>query len=195
MRLALLSCVLLSFGLGLGLGHAADATKPSPLAKKPGYANLALNKKDAKGDFAPHPIASSNSEYHHEHPFFAMNAIDGVTDNKSHGPGCPSWGPDKRKDLWFQIDFGRPVQVDRIDLFIRADFPHDTHWHNATLIFSDGTNEKIQIRKTGERQTIVLKQPHTAIWVLFTDLVQDEPLGWAAWSEVEVYGIEAPAKR
>jgi len=188
--------LLMSAGLLLCIGpcNAADAAKSSPLAKMPGYVNLALNKKDDKGDFKPHPIASSNSECRHDLAFAAMNAIDGKTENKGHGGAFPSWGPEQRKDLWFQIDFGKQVQVDRIDLFIRADFPHDTHWHDATVLFSDGTSEKIQIQKTAERQTFVLKQPHSLIWLRFTDLVQDEPLGWAAWSEVEVYGTEPPAK-
>ena len=188
--------LLMSAGLLLCIGacHAADAVKSSPLAKMPGYVNLALNRKDDKGDFKPHPHASSNSECRHDLAFAAMNAIDGKTENKGHGGAFPSWGPEQRKDLWFQIDFGKQVLVDRIDLFIRADFPHDTYWHDATVVFSDGTSEKIRIQKTAERQTFVLKQPHTLIWLLFTDLVQDAPLGWAAWSEVEVYGTELPAK-
>ncbi len=187
---SILCAVLLATVVG---ATAADMTPASPLAQQPGYANLALNRKDDKGDFAPHPRASSNSECRGDRAFAAMNAIDGDTANKGHGGRFPSWGPEKRKDLWFQIDFGKAVAIDRIDLFIRADFPHDTHWHSATVLFSDGTSEKLTIQKTAERQTFVFRQPHQAIWVRFTDLVQDEPLGWAAWSEVEVWGV--PAKR
>lgn len=191
----LLCLPLIAALLGPALAEAPkspEAAKTSLLSKKPGYANLAVNKKNDKGDFAPHPIASSNSECRHEIAFAAMNAIDGNADNKGHGGGFPSWGPEQRKDLWFQIDFGKQVYVDRIDLFIRADFPHDTFWHDTTVVFSDGTSEKIQIQKTADRQTFVLEQPRAILWLRFTDLVQDEPIGWAAWTEVEVYGIEAP---
>ena len=87
--------LLMSAGLLLCIGpcQAADAAKSSPLAKMPGYVNLALNKKDDKGDFKPHPIASSNSECRHDLAFAAMNAIDGKTENKGHGSAFPSWGP------------------------------------------------------------------------------------------------------
>ena len=50
---------------------------------------------------------------------------------------CPSgWGPDKREDLWLKIDIGGRVEINRIDLAIRADFPHDAFWHEATVEFS-----------------------------------------------------------
>ena len=44
---------------------------------------------------------------------------------------CPSgWGPDKREDLWLKIDFGSKVEVDRIDLAIRADLSATVFAHN-----------------------------------------------------------------
>ena len=34
-----------------------------------------------------------------------------------------SWGPEQRLDLWWKVDFGRPVELDKIRLMLRADFP------------------------------------------------------------------------
>ena len=56
--------------------------------------------------------------------FAARNAIDGFKENRHHG-GWPnqSWGPEKRNDLWWQVNFGREVEIDKLVITIRADFP------------------------------------------------------------------------
>jgi len=46
------------------------------------------------------------------------------------------------------------------------------------------------IEKTAEPQTFTFEQ-RTALWLRFTDLVQEEPLGWCAFTEVEVWGRDA----
>ena len=103
------------------------------------YRNLAANPYDL-GDAADRfPHAAANSECRQSPLFAARNAIDGCIRNERHG-GWPfqSWGPEKEKELWWQVDFGREVQVERVTLYLRADFPHDKHSHRATLVFSDG---------------------------------------------------------
>ncbi len=163
-------------------------------AAKTAYRNVALNPADVRGTAKGYPHASSNSECRGEPCFAARCAIDGATANKGHGKRFPSWGPDKRKDLWWKVEFGRPVEIDKVVLYIRADFPHDKHWHTATIEFSDGTREKIKIAKTADPQTFTFKK-RTAVWLKFTALVQDEPLGWCAFTEVQVWGRDAkPAK-
>ena len=163
-------------------------------AGKAAYRNVALNPGDVRGTAKSYPHASSNSECRGEPCFAARCAIDGATANKGHGKRFPSWGPDKRKDLWWKVEFGRPVEIDKVVLYIRADFPHDRHWHTATIEFSNGTREKIKIAKTADPQTFTFKK-RTAVWLKFTGLVQDEPLGWCAFTEVQVWGRDArPAK-
>ena len=101
---------------------------------------------------------------------------------------CPSgWGPDKREDLWLKIDIGGRVEINRIDLAIRADFPHDAFWHEATVEFSDGTRRTLKIRKDPAPQTFRFPKRQVN-WLRFVDLKQTKPLGWAAWSEVDVWG-------
>ena len=155
-----------------------------------GYRNVALNPAASQGEATSYPHATSNSEYKGLAQFAARSAIDGRTDNRGHGKRFPSWGPDKRKDIWWQVDFGREVTIDRIALLIRADFPHDSHWQTATLEFSDGSRERIRIAKTAEKQHFPFRQ-RTVTRMRMTDLVQDEPLGWCGLTEVQVWGRDA----
>ncbi len=165
----------------------SDAEEETGRSNGSTYRNLALNPLDRQGDADGYPHASSNSEYEGKAWFAAPSAIDGRTANQGHGPRYPSWGPHKRTDLWWKVDFGREVTVDKLVLYIRADFPHDAHWHSATVEFSDGSKEKIEIAKTAGRQAFTFDRRATR-WVRLTDLVQTEPLGWCAFTEVEVWG-------
>jgi hypothetical protein len=172
---------------------AARAATPAELARR---RNLALNPLDVRGETTFFPHATSNSECRSESVFAARNAIDGHARNDRHG-GWPnqSWGPDKRRDLWWRLDFGRPVLVDSIVLVIRADFPHDRHWHSAAIEFSDASRHPIQIKKTAEPQTFAFSR-RTVSWLRIADLKQAEPLGWCAFTEVEAWGHDpAPDAR
>ncbi|MBC8372293.1 MAG: hypothetical protein H8E53_01770, partial [Planctomycetes bacterium] len=60
-------------------------------------------------------------------------------------------------------------------------------WHSATLEFSDGSKEKISIKWTKDPQTFKFKKRKVK-WVKFTELVQKKPLGWCAFSEVQIWG-------
>jgi hypothetical protein len=151
------------------------------------YKNLALNPNDTRGSAVTYPHATSNSECRNEICYAAKNVIDGNTANRGHGPKFPSWGPDKRTDLWLKIEFGRPVEADKVVIYIRADFPHDAYWKGGTIEFSDGSKEKISFQKTAMPQEFKFS-PRRIEWLRIADLVQDEPLGWCAFTEVEVWG-------
>jgi len=182
--------------LGILLMYIIGSIAPQAAAIAAGppvdYRNVALNVDDVQGDAKSFPHASSNSECRGLPCFAAKCAIDGKTANTGHGKRFPSWGPDKRKDLWWKVEFGRAVKIDKLVVYIRADFPHDRHWHSATIRFSDGSDQEIEIEKTAQPQTFKFK-PRTVTWLLLTELVQKEPLGWCALSEVEVWGCDSPA--
>jgi len=154
------------------------------------YRNVALNYDAAHDDPANTPYASANSECRNERAFYALNAIDGNIRNLGHGPAFPSWGPDPRPDLWWRVDFGRAVAIDRLALYLRADFPHDSAWRSATLEFSDGSTHDIQIQKTLACQEFRFPMRRVT-WVRITNLKQPEPLGWCAFAEVEFWGRDA----
>lgn len=160
---------------------------PVPQMPRFGYRNLACQSTAELEETIGAPRATSNSEYRGLPHFSASAAIDGQKSNRGHGPEFPSWGPEKRTDVWWQIDFGRAVRIDRVTLYIRADFPHDAHWQSATLLFSDGSRERIRIGRSAEPQHFSMA-PRTITWMRITDLVQAEPLGWCGLTEVEVWG-------
>lgn len=168
------------------------AARPATAEELAAYRNVAFNPYDVRGKTTFFPHATSNSECRDEPDFAARNAIDGLSKNSGHGrwPN-QSWGPDKRTDLWWKVEFGRPVEVDKLVLATRADFPHDRHWHAAVIEFSDGSREKLEIKKQAEPQTFEFRK-RTVAWLQLTDLAQDPPLGWCALTEVEVWGKDAP---
>jgi hypothetical protein len=180
------AALLLSCGVVLALACAGPVAAVLDDADR----NLALNLNDTReaGHGVPH--ASSNSETRGEQAFWAINAIDGRKDNRGHGADHPSWGPEKRTDAWWKVEFGQTVEVDKVVIWIRADFPHDGAWRAATLVFSDGSRETIALRKTAEPQTFGFARRRTRA-LMITDLVQDEPLQWCGLTEVEVWGRAA----
>ena len=145
---------------------------------------------DAQPHAGAYPHATTNSECRGEPVFAARCVVDGSADNRGHGPWpYQSWGPDQRRDLWLKVDFGRSVEISRLVLSIRADFPHDAWWRSATLEFSDGSRQPIALTNDPVRQTFDFA-PRRVTWARLCDLAQPEPLGWAAISEMEVWGAD-----
>jgi hypothetical protein len=174
-----------------GTSHTIRARIATP-EEIAAYRNVAMNSIDQRGlsDYFPHAVASSVTR--NEPQFFERNAIDGVTQNKKHGHWpYESWGNGKNPDPWLKIDFGRDVTVDKVRLYIRADFPHDSYWTSATIQFPDGTKKDISLRKTSDPQDYTFP-PKTIRWIELTNFKQPiQPLGWAAVTEMEVYGKDA----
>ncbi|MDR2439429.1 MAG: hypothetical protein LBE12_08695 [Planctomycetaceae bacterium] len=155
------------------------------------YRNIALNQSDVPGEALSFPHALSNSEYAGMDYFAAKNVLDGRRENQGHGHQFPSWGPNKRTDLFLTIEFGRPVEIDKVIVWLRADFPHDNVWNTGTLKFSDGSVLDISFEKSAEPQTILFPK-RTVTSLTFTNLQQDFPLGWAGFTEIEVWGKDVP---
>lgn len=166
------------------------------------YKNVAVNPNDVRAAGHGFPHASSNSEYPcqpgspancaPDTSFLALNAIDGRTGNTCHGslPNCGSWGPQMIAGLWWRVDFGHDVQVDKVTIWIRHDFPHDSWWKDATLVFSDSS--KVTIHP----DSVSLGQPFTFTSrvtnsLTITNLVYNENK-WCAFAEVQVWGYDPP---
>ena len=112
-----------------------------------GYREISLNSHDLRGKRKTFPHATANFVTRDEPCFFERNAIDGVINNQGHGSfPYHSWAGGARDDIEWTIDFGRDVEVDRLEFFLRADFahdpitgiPHDSYWKNIDIEFSDG---------------------------------------------------------
>ena len=156
------------------------------------YRNLALNVMDQQVNEFCFPHGHANVETRDESVFAARNVMDGVKENRSHGEWpYQSWGINQRADAEITIEFGRPVTIDKVVLYLRADFPHDNWWKHATLRFSDDETMVCDLVKTGRGQEIMF-EPRTVEWVRLEQLIKsDEPSPFPALTQFEVYGTEA----
>ncbi|MCY3020301.1 MAG: hypothetical protein NTW87_14885 [Planctomycetota bacterium] len=155
------------------------------------YRNVALNPTAAATtEPTSYPHATSNSEYNKKE-FAARCAIDGSRKNNDvHG--CGSWGPQIAPDIWWKLEFGRPVEIDKLIVFLRAAWGHDSYWKEGTVEFSDGSTEKLTLKKTAEGQEFPLTK-RKVTWLKLKDLKAEEPK-WCAVCEFEVWGKDAPAE-
>ena len=178
-----------------GVSHRATVRVLSRNERQ-GYRNLALNPCDVvlpENDPAQaYPHSSTNSYARNLYDFAARNAIDGVEQNGHHGVWpYQSWGPEKRPDLWWKLDFGRPVELDKIRLMIRADFPHDSYWKSAVVEFSDGSQLPLQISSSAKLQEFRFAKRQVS-WFRITRLVPEDPAKWCSLIEVEAWGRDLP---
>lgn len=156
------------------------------------YRNLALNVNDQHVEgINCYPHASANVETRGESVFAAQNAIDGVVINSSHGEWpFQSWGINRQADATMRINFGRMVETDRIVLYTRADFPHDSWWTEATLTFSDGSTIVFPMEKSELPHELTFEKKQIE-WVEISDLKKaNDPSPFPALSQMEVYGTD-----
>ena len=163
-----------------------EIAEPSQISAR---RNLAFNPYDRPENNNVFPHASANIETRGESVFMARNTIDGVFANSSHGEyPYHSWGINKRADAELKVEFGAVVELDEIRLTLRADFPHDNYWTQATLFFSEGEPETIKLAKTHLPQSFSINR--RTEWVKLSQLIQSsEPSPFPALTQFEAFGI------
>lgn len=157
--------------------------------------NIALNPLDQHGETGVYPHATANVETRGESVFFARNAIDGVTLANGHGAWpYQSWGVGERTDAALTLDFGREVETDELILYLRADFPHDACWSEATVTFSDGSRERLALQKADGPQHF--QYPRRIICRLrLENLVKnDDSSPFAALKQIVVMGKDVVSR-
>jgi hypothetical protein len=124
--------------------------------------------------------------------FAARNVIDGIFANASHGEyPFQSWGINQRADAELRLEFGCPVEIDEVRLTLRADFPHDNYWRSATVLFSDGSTEVLDLVKTHMPQAFKLEQRKVE-WLVLKELVKsEEASAFPALTQLEAWGFVA----
>lgn len=179
-----------------GARHVVRArlAEPEELALR---RNLAFNPYDAHGDTGFFPHASANVETRGEAVFAARNAIDGVFENAAHGEyPYESWGINRDPNAALKLEFGRPVTVDELRLTLRADYPHDNYWTQATIEWSDGSEAVLALTNDRLPQRFALEAPKTAEWFVLKNLIQAEgPSPFPALTQIEAWGREADADK
>lgn len=156
------------------------------------YRNLAKNVMDQQDGQGCYPHASANIETRGEALFAARNAIDGVLANLCHYPWpYQSWGIGQRPDAEITVGFGRPVDVEELRLYTRADFPHDSWWTRATVTFSDGSREVVEMEKSVKPHCFAIRRQGIT-WVKLSELIKaEDPSPFPALTQIEVYGRNA----
>lgn len=156
------------------------------------YKNLACNPMAQHNFDGYYPHASANVETRGEAVFAARNAIDGIRINNSHG-NWPygSWGINQQDDATITIDFGREVILEKLVMYIRADFPHDNWWQQVTVSFSDGSKLVWQLVKTSKAQHLPLNHKKVSCLTLSNLIKADDPSPFPALTQIEAYGVEA----
>jgi hypothetical protein len=95
--------------------------------------------------------------------------------------------------LWWKVDFGHDVSVDKVKMWVRADWAgtpsHDSYWKQATLVFSNGSRDTIHIDslRTGQEFTFASRTTQS---VTITDFVASNAAKWCALAEVQVWGYD-----
>lgn len=88
------------------------------------------------------------------------------------------------------IEFGRPVTVDELRLTLRADFPHDSYWTQATVAFDDGSREVLQLTKTAAPQVFALAPRTVQSLKLFELKKAANASPFPALTQIEVWGTD-----
>lgn len=171
-----------------GSVHLLQAEIKAPPAVR---RNLAFNPYDSHESKGFFPHAQANVETRNEAVFAARNAIDGIFVNFSHGEWpYQSWGINRDPNAELRLDFGRTVAVDELRLTLRADFPHDSWWEEATVEFSDGSRETLRFEKTGTPQSFPI-DPRKIEWLVLKELKKAaDSSPFPALTQIEVFGTE-----
>ncbi len=178
-----------SFSGELHLLQARVATEEEIARRR----NLCLNPLDSHENQGLFPHAHANVETRGESVFAARNAVDGCYANAGHGIWpYQSWGINRRPDAELTVEFGRPVTLDALSITIRADFPHDNWWKQATVTFSDGGALTLSLARTAEPQCFSIA-PRTVTWLKLGQLLKDEtdPSPFPALTQLEAWGQNA----
>lgn len=180
-------------GSFVGPRHYLSMRKAKP-AENQNYRNLAKNvidRADMTGCF-PHAHANAVTGGPIAPIFAARNTIDGVLANANHWPWpFQAWGIDQRADAEITLEFGRPVDLDELRLITRADFPHDSWWKEATVVFSDGSSEVLPMQKSAAPHIFSIRRQGIS-WLRIERLIRaDDPSPFPALTQILAWGRNA----
>ncbi len=157
--------------------------------EKHNYVDLMLNPYDQHDTETVFPHMTANAETRGEAVFYSLNVNNGIIANDSHGDWpYASWGIDGWKYAAITVHFGRPVDVDAVTVYFRADFPHDNWWEKIALEFSDGERRAYDMQKTGEGQKLVINKKGITEITMKELIMSDDPSPWPALSALKAWG-------
>lgn len=129
----------ISYAPGVFAGERHYITmRKAKLQENQNYRNLAVNVMDQHQLTGCYPHVHANAETKGQiAPLFAArNTIDGVLANTSHWPWpFQSWGIDQRADAELTVEFGRPVDIEKLRLQPGQIFPMTAGGYRERLPF------------------------------------------------------------
>lgn len=151
--------------------------------------NLALNPYDHAANATLYPHAEATTQTRGEAVFAARCAIDGEKAAAGHGHWpYTSWGINRDPDAALTVSFGRPVRIDRVTLYLRADFPHDAWWRTAQVTTSAGDTQALDLIQTGAGQSFALQADNVKWLRLHRMEKADDPSPFPALAQLEIWG-------
>ncbi|MBE2898180.1 carbohydrate-binding protein [Pasteurellaceae bacterium 20609_3] len=152
------------------------------------YGNLAYNPYQQAEQQGVYPCALSNIKPGNIR-FAPRNVIDGAFDTNAHGSyPYTSWSNAQDPQAELTIDFGRPVEVDGVVLYLRADFPHDSWWQSITVTFDGEHAEVLEAERTGKAQHYHFSARQCQRITLTNLIKGKEHAPFTALSQLEVLG-------
>ena len=153
------------------------------------YRNMAANPADQRGETSAYPHATANVETRGESVFAARNVIDGLHIANGHGAWpYGSWGIGERTDAELTLDFGREVELDRVVLYLRADFPHDAWWISGVIETDGGARFAFPLEGMDGPQTIELGGVRARTLTLKELVKCDMPSAFPSLRQLMAYG-------
>lgn len=153
------------------------------------YQNLAFNAHDQKQDSGAYPHSYANVETRDESVFYARNAIDGIYANDYHGKfPYQSWGINRDPEAEFSLDFGRLVNVDKIGITLRCDFPHDSYWTEGTITFDNGFYKVLKFKKEQQTQYFNIETQKISRLKFHNLIKHDDDSPFPALTQIELWG-------
>ena len=86
------------------------------------------------------------------------------------------------------VEFGFEAVIDKIVLYTRADFPHDSWWTSATFVFSDGSTKTVEMEKSTAPHVFEFEPVRTDSVKLCKLIKADDDSPFPALTQIEVYG-------
>lgn len=155
-----------------------------------GFANLSFNPYDQHENEYVFPHAHANVETRGEAWFAARNAVDGEYANHGHGAWpYQSWGINRDPEAALTIEFGTEVEITQVRITIRCDFPHDSYWTQADLVFDDEIVQTVPLEKEDTPQVYALPEPLRCRKVRLERLIKAEDESpFPALTQIELWG-------
>ncbi len=155
-----------------------------------GFCNLCFNPYDQHENAMSFPHAHANVETRGEAWFAARNAIDGEYANHGHGAWpYQSWGINRDPEAAMTVELGPEAEVSQVRITIRCDFPHDSHWTQADLVFDDEILQTVPLEKTDTPQVFDLPVPIRCRRVRLERLIKaDDDSPFPALTQFELWG-------